>query len=70
MKTSVNTTSHRSDYAYWRKIMAEYEKQDSSQPDFCKQHGYDFRQFRYYRSKLSQIARGKVTPKADKVVEA
>ena len=26
-----------------------------------------FRQFRYYRSKLSQIARGKVTPKADKV---
>ncbi|MBT5293701.1 MAG: hypothetical protein HOL40_08250 [Cellvibrionales bacterium] len=67
MKISEQTKSHRSDYAYWRKIMAEYEKQELSQPDFCKQLGYDFRQFRYYRSKLSQIARGKVTPKADKV---
>ena len=67
MKTSPKIKSHKSDYAYWRKIMAEYEKQDLSQPEFCKQHGYDFRQFRYYRSRLSQIARGIVPPKATNV---
>lgn len=67
MKISSKTKSHKSDYAYWRKIMADYEKQDLSQPDFCKQQDYDFRQFRYYRSKLSQIARGKVLLKAANV---
>ena len=63
MKSSTKTKSHKSDYAYWRKIMAEYDKQDLSQPDFCKRHKYDLRQFRYYRSRLSQIDRGIVVEK-------
>ena len=64
MKSSTKVKSHKSDYAYWRKIMAEYEKQDLSQPDFCKQYQYDFRQFRYYRSRLSQIDKGIVVQKS------
>ena len=63
MKSSKKNKPYKSDYGYWRKVMAEFEQQDLPQQDFCKCNNYDFRQFRYYRSRLSRIDRGIVKPK-------
>ena len=63
MKSRNKNKPYKSDYGYWRKVMTAFQKQDLPQREFCQQHHYDFRQFRYYRSRLSRIDRGIVVPK-------
>ncbi len=41
--------------------MNEYESSGLSQLDYCAREGHTFRQFKYYRSRFSQLAKTKTT---------
>ena|SRR3989338_461869 len=46
-----------SHYANWREIMQAYEISGLSQIAYCEQYGHSFRQFKYYRSRFSQLSK-------------
>lgn len=46
-----------SHYTKWREIMQDYEISGLSQIEYCEQHGHSFRQFKYYRSRFSQLSK-------------
>lgn len=62
MQSEIELSSEPVHYAKWRKIMSEYESSGLNQPEYCKQQGHPYRQFKYYRSRLAQLAKNKTSP--------
>ena len=46
-------------YAKWRKVMQDYEASGLTQIEYCAREDHLFRQFKYYRSRFSQLSKNK-----------